>query len=156
MLQEKINIQKISDSKENLNKENFWNTCNNDCPKTMKLFCRWIDFYKSCVDWYLLFNGNLTLAGCHSETNAPKFHDIPFEMQFGIILAFFAEKTNVNIRFQNVLDRPIVLTMICDLFEQCELHFDRFVNQEIIGLLQNEDTGNAAFLLLDKPTYPLG
>lgn len=116
----------------------------------MKLFCIWIDFYKSSVDWDDLFGDSW------KDVSTPKFHDIPFEMQFGIILAFFAEKINVNIRFQNVLDRPIVLTMICDLFEQCELHFDRFVKQEIIGLLQNEDTGNAAFLLLDKPTYPLG
>ena len=65
---------------ENLNKQNFfteeWTA---KYPKTSKAFCEWIDKYKERVGWGNLF------------TKGDKFHDIPLEMQIGIISKWFHE-----------------------------------------------------------------
>lgn len=63
---------------QNLTKENFWNEQMEKFPKSMKIFCAWIDEYKKTVDWVNLFNEHLNI----------KFHDIPYEMQQGIWIAF--------------------------------------------------------------------
>lgn len=73
----------------NLNKENYFTKeWLKKYPKASKVFCDWIDKYKSEVDWVNLFNGRaLGLA----SIVAPKFHDIPIDMQRGIIARFFEE-----------------------------------------------------------------
>lgn len=73
---------------ENLNKENFFNEIQLKYPKAMDQFRKWIDEYKSSVFWDILF--------CNQTYIKPgskfiKFHDIPFEMQVGIIDKFFHE-----------------------------------------------------------------
>lgn len=56
----------------NLNKENFWDSCKKEFPAAMKDFCNWIDDYKKQNDW-----GNLI-------GKKVKFHDLPLAMQMGI------------------------------------------------------------------------
>lgn len=65
----------------NLNKENFWNRVYADYPMATQAFCDWIDAYKQETGW---------------TAKAPniKFHDLPIEMQVGILQRFFTEKTN--------------------------------------------------------------
>lgn len=69
---------------ENLNKQNFWNELNEKCPAVMAKFCKFIDEYKRKNDWKLMFKSRI------------KFHDIPVEMQTGIVVKFIMEITNQN------------------------------------------------------------
>lgn len=73
-----------------LTKENFWNEMMTTFPKSMKIFCAWIDEYKEAVFWKGLFGQHETkgrgITICSSV--APKFHDIPYEMQQGIWICF--------------------------------------------------------------------
>lgn len=63
----------------NLNKENFWNAMHDECPEAVEKFCVWIDDYKLLVGWRGLFGDKV------------KFHDLPYEMQMGIMNRFFIE-----------------------------------------------------------------
>lgn len=67
---------------ENLNKENFWNELHAKYPTAVNHFCKWIDAYKEEVGWKKLF------------ADGVKFHDIPFDMQNGIIARFEIEMYN--------------------------------------------------------------
>lgn len=62
-----------------LTKENFWNELQIKYPDAMKAFGKWIDDYKASVGWGDLF------------PNGVKFHDLPFEMQNGILARFDIE-----------------------------------------------------------------
>ena len=116
-----VNIEEIYSKGENLNKKNFWGFASNHCTKTMNKFTRFIDVYKMSIGWDDMFNEHLNI----------KFHDIPYEMQLGIILKFFNEATNVQVRLSNVCDKRLTLFVLCDLFDQCELHFDTFTKNII-------------------------
>lgn len=71
---------------DNLGKENFWNAMHDRFPLAVDLFCKWIDEYKNEVNWNYLF-GNYVIG----EHNHIKFHDLPYEMQMGIMNRFFIE-----------------------------------------------------------------
>lgn len=83
---------------ENLNKKNIWNKLYKTCPKTMKKFCKWIDVYKKKYNWDDMFNAGCETGGWkfpnskNGRTVAPKYHDLPLEMQVGILTKFFLEK----------------------------------------------------------------
>lgn len=66
-----------------LTKENFFNAIGEKYPDALALFCKWIDDYKKEVGWDELFGNN------RKQFNRVKFHDIPFEMQVGIMGRFF-------------------------------------------------------------------
>jgi hypothetical protein len=78
----------------NLNKENFWNSMQERFPYAMRLFCTWIDEYKKDVDWNWFFGNGWTVDKNDPPVTATirqiKFHDIPFEMQVGILALFFS------------------------------------------------------------------
>lgn len=77
----------------NLNKENFFNTCMQKCPKSTQAFCDWIDKYKKANKWKQLFNSDSNWQDSDGKNApAPKFHEIPWEMQFGILIQFFSTK----------------------------------------------------------------
>jgi hypothetical protein len=63
----------------NLGKDNFWNEMHGKYPAAVELFKEWIDGYKKEVEWRSLFRPEV------------KFHDIPYEMQMGIMNRFFIE-----------------------------------------------------------------
>jgi hypothetical protein len=91
-----------------LTKETFWNEMMTTFPKSMKVFCKWIDEYKESVDWERLFGGNFSRLKPKNNITVgritPKFHDIPYEMQQGIWIHFIREKKD-------------------EFFEQCEWEF---------------------------------
>lgn len=64
---------------DNLGKENFWNEMREIYPYSVDVFCKWIDGYKEKVGWKMLFGPDV------------KFHDLPYEMQMGIMNRFFIE-----------------------------------------------------------------
>lgn len=79
-----------------LTKENFWNEMLQKYPNSTKLFCAWIDKYKEVVGWHNLFGahqtrikGNIVCLGY-----APKFHDVPYDMQVGIWIRFAEDTLN--------------------------------------------------------------
>lgn len=65
-----------------MTKENFWNQLKKDYPEAVEHFCKWIDEYKREVGWIKLFGPRV------------KFHDLPIDMQNGIIARFDLEKYN--------------------------------------------------------------
>lgn len=69
-----------------LTKENFFNEMMEQYPKATKEFCDWIDDYKASVNWNSLFKANENTMQLHSSTY--KFHEIPYDMQVGIWIAF--------------------------------------------------------------------
>lgn len=71
---------------DNLTKENFWNDMHSECPEAVEHFRNWIDNYKKEVNWETLFGGEIVRAA--------KFHDLPFEMQNGIIARYELELFN--------------------------------------------------------------
>ena len=88
-----------------LTKEGFWNSMMERFPLSMKLFCKWIDDYKEAVKWTNLFNEH-SLESAPVTIKAPKFHEIPYEMQQGIWICFcnntlhkFYEQPEYNYRF---------------------------------------------------------
>lgn len=64
---------------ENLGKENFWNEMERLYPKAVDVFKKWIDGYKRRVGWVEQFGPSV------------KFHDLPYELQMGIMNRFFIE-----------------------------------------------------------------
>jgi len=78
-----------------LTKENFWNEVESKYPEAFAVFSKWIDSYKVEVDWNKLFNVDSdyqNAAGKNAPT--PKFHELPFEFQNGIIARFDIECFN--------------------------------------------------------------
>jgi hypothetical protein len=74
---------------EGLTKENFFNQVEEDLPFAVALFCSWIDEEKIKIDWDEVFNGGWELPQCGGiQTQSPKFHELPFELQFGLISKF--------------------------------------------------------------------
>jgi len=78
---------------ESLTKENFWDEMEQKYPKAMAHFKEWIDEYKNADKgrYYTLFNAGIT-SHLDSDTKqtvktrAPKYHELPIAMQFGIFL----------------------------------------------------------------------
>lgn len=73
----------------NLNKANTWDAFDMQYPTAMCKFRKFIDIYKAENGWNDLFNSNSDYQNrLGKNAVAPKFHDLPFEMQIGIIIAF--------------------------------------------------------------------
>lgn len=76
-----------------LTKENFWNRMYELYPDATQIFCDWIDQYKLSVEWKSLFNSDSNWQDRHGKNApAPKFHDLPYAMQFGIWMQFIKER----------------------------------------------------------------
>lgn len=65
-----------------LTKQNFWNALHAKFPDQVDLFCQWMDDWKKENLWHLLIQDGV------------KFHDLPFEMQVGILERFKIEMYN--------------------------------------------------------------
>ncbi len=73
---------------ENLNKISFWDSLHKTYPDAVNRFIEWLNEYKKEVSWEVLF---LNCAKTDFERKEIKFHDIPIEMQFGILIRFNQE-----------------------------------------------------------------
>ncbi|MEQ8685467.1 MAG: hypothetical protein RIE86_09245 [Imperialibacter sp.] len=77
---------------ENLTKENFFDGMMIKYPDAMKIFCDWIDEYKKRVNWKRLFNSDSNWQDEKGKNApAPKFHDLPIAMQYGVWLHFLSD-----------------------------------------------------------------
>lgn len=91
---------------ESLTKENFWNDLQGKYPEQMKQFCAWVDEYKKRVDWNAVFNYEQSHNDLYKKYNipprrdAPKFHDLPIAMQWGIFYQFTVEN-NLDLFYQD-------------------------------------------------------
>lgn len=79
---------------DNLNKDNFWNPMREKYPDAIDHFCKWVDEYKKSVNWDKLFGATARPDYVHE---APKFHDLPIEFQFGIIGKWILEVQKVDV-----------------------------------------------------------
>lgn len=122
---------------QNLNKENYFNQLKEKYPKAMELFCQWIDKYKQTADWNELFNSSSEWQSADGKNApAPKFHDLPYELQYGLLLRFFAEHGRIVF-----LSPPEAGAWFETIFASIE--------QGTMGLLSNETTSpgsNAIFM----------
>jgi hypothetical protein len=88
-------------SYQSLNKQNFWNDLHEQFPKSVDMFCKWIDDYKKGVQWDHMFRRQ-TYTDHQSETSTildfriAKFHDLPIAMQIGIIFQFTVEVSHAE------------------------------------------------------------
>lgn len=100
-----------------LTKENCFDAIEAKYPKAMKAFKEWLDKYKESVEWEKLFNyGHPAYAkqGWHN----PKFHDLPFELQLGILFRWGSEATNETQMFTDLkLD---IISGMNDVFDEVE------------------------------------
>lgn len=69
----------------NLTKENFFDELESKFPEAVAKFKKWIDDYKTEVNWHLLFKTN---EGTAKPIN---YKSIPIEMQCGIMGRFIVE-----------------------------------------------------------------
>lgn len=95
-----------------MTKEALWNEIKILYPNHFEIFSQWIDKYKTRVNWLELFNEKTI----HSPVNgfesvalhAPKFHELPAEMQAGIFVAYVREcgggYFNYSSRSENIAD----------------------------------------------------
>jgi len=142
-LRAKIVVRKV----DNLNKDNFWDYAEQICPLTTKKFREWIDCYKresfvtpgivglpekwdvirlgvECRD-----NNSITVTTVPSSL---KFHDLPIEMQIGILYRFFYDtltnngKGSIHFRFGAAVFAPFQwIEVVCDMFTVIEeLEYD--------------------------------
>lgn len=89
---------------ENLNKENFFNRMMEQNPIITKKFCAWIDEYKKSVEWKKLFNSDSNWQDANGKNApAPKFHELPMDLQAGLLSRFFLELHNRVPPFNDVL-----------------------------------------------------
>lgn len=98
----------------NLNKKNFFNEIERSLPEVFYDFSRWIDEYKVNVEWELLFGSR-------------KFHDIPFEMQEGVLKRYFRERLGelINIPLELVAAMSIITVAFVRL--QAKLEMERYL-----------------------------
>lgn len=81
---------------ETLTKENFWNSIETKYPQAFEIFSRWIDEYKKEIGWNQLF-GDAIFDGSNEDENnyedrdPPKFHELPWEFQTGVMARFALE-----------------------------------------------------------------
>jgi hypothetical protein len=81
----------------NLSKENFWNDLFDKYPDAVKIFCKWIDKYKKRNKWNTLFNSDSDWQDVNGKNApAPKFHDLPYAMQIGILIEFLSSYPTVH------------------------------------------------------------
>lgn len=100
----------------NLSKENYWNALQEKYPQAMAEFSEWIDKYKREIGWDSIF--------AHDWRPLPiKFHDIPFDMQRGILTRFFEEKIG-----DYPINKKEAIEGIRDFFKCIQL------SMEVIGL----------------------
>ena len=109
--------------KPTLTKENFFNEMTAKYPKAMANFYKWIDEYKEAVNWDRLFNaGYLTCMRAHDgngydttgNTYAPKFHDLPYAIQYGIWIEYCRQELS------NYFEQPEHISDTVDLREDIE------------------------------------
>lgn len=110
---------------QNLNLENFWNEMEKNYPDAFKHFSQWIDIYKKEVEWKKLFNED-TISDDYRE--APKFHELPLEMQIGILFRYEYEMHQIMYYDQANPDEVIPTDQSISHFRNHFMELNRFLN----------------------------
>lgn len=71
-----------------LTKEDFYSLVETDYPAAFRKFGGYIDDFKASTNWNQLFH-NTDSNGEFDDEVVPKFHDIPFALQKGVVENFF-------------------------------------------------------------------
>jgi len=95
---------------EALTKENFFNNIKLWYPDALQDFCAWIDEYKKEIGWNALFGEHV------------KFHDLPFDMQHGIMARYDLEKNQGRVRALQTLST--VPEQLKGLFKDLQLQYN--------------------------------
>jgi hypothetical protein len=86
-----------------LTKENFWDKIYELYPEKLQEFYDWIDQYKKRPEWKLIIQERV------------KFHELPFDLQFGIMVRYNQEV--LKLEWDGDLVRPAYMKQdIMDLF----------------------------------------
>lgn len=83
-----------------LTKENCFNELMQKYPKSMKVFCEWIEEYKEEVGWEGLFNDGVSFLTKNLNTittESPKYHELPQALQHGIWIEFLTQRNYFEI-----------------------------------------------------------
>lgn len=113
---------------EKLTKENFWNALYEKYPDQVQQFCNWIDEYKKRVNWNMLFNSQSDYQNSDGKNApAPKYHDLPIAMQWGIFQQFCAEIHHsgfcgVESKFKYPEDMMAIPNLIEEYFSSMKIH----------------------------------
>ena len=101
---------------DNLNEENIWGKMREHYPNAMDDFGDWMDKYKERVKWKTMFFKT-------------KFHDIPAELQFGVMIQYFFEKKMIDgMTFD--MDRSIPTAINIKTFaKQIDYYFNKLENR---------------------------
>jgi hypothetical protein len=102
----------------NLNKENFWDEMELKYPVAMHVFKGWIDQYKKEVNWDRLFRERYLDEMCGIDAPAPEFHNIPFDMQIGILMRFSSEIFHGS---KPVMKPEDIMPMVKDTMEKLDI-----------------------------------
>lgn len=98
----------------------LWDKIQEQFPNSMKYFIYWFDHYKKAVGWEGLFNETIIVQ-------APKFHDLPYEMQHGIWISFASDVLNT------LYEQP-EYTPLLDVEEEVNQVFKE-IEQDVLSLL---------------------
>lgn len=79
-----------------LTKEEFWNAVHREYPNACAEFCAWVDAYKESVEWKQLFNERWPSVPI-VRTKAPKYHELPYALQYGIWAQFMSDLGTGNL-----------------------------------------------------------
>ena len=115
----------------NLTKENFWIALYEKFPGEVQSFCDWIDAYKKRVGWNILFNSDSEYQNARGKNApAPKYHDLPLAMQWGIFQQFCAENHpsgfgGVESTFEHPNDMGKIPDLITEYFSEMNSKNDR-------------------------------
>lgn len=98
-----------------LTKQEFWNPLEEKYPKAMKDFRKWVDHYKDLNDWNELFNEHDD--GVLAMGIAPKYHELPDYMQFGIFCQYLVEHENYYVGVLDITNPKQIITQYIEKLE---------------------------------------
>lgn len=138
--------------------ENFFNQVDKESPQALKVFKDWFDGFKEAHKWNNLFNaaGQCKKLNEWESTNlvAPKFHELPFFIQDGILTNFFL-LNDINYMIIRHPAKKDELSVMVDDFRGGHVYhkFDTIYDKELEGfddlVLAKIAAINLAFHLLN-------
>jgi hypothetical protein len=95
---------------QNITNAFFWNALKVQYPEAVQLFNKWVDDYKKEIGWDRYIKPGV------------KFHDLPFELQNGIIARFDIERSFGEKTYKANL--PIYAKQFADMMEDMKKVMD--------------------------------
>lgn len=102
----------------------LWDVLTDRYPIAVEHFKKYIDDYKGKVIWDQIFDPNYSYNKKHNlptNLNSPKFHNLPIELQVGVVIMFISEM-NIIPTIYNYLGRgsgALTTNSYIELFDFC-------------------------------------